>query len=191
MKSLILFLCTITSLHAYATTEIAGIRYDDSTQVSDQTLVLNGAGLRKKLFFKVYAAGLYLPHKAHTTAAVLDAAGARRLAIVTLRDLTAGQFTDALREGLEKNLSAAQLSALKPAIDQFSAALLSVGEAKEGTAIQIDFVPGIGTTLTVANQRIGEPIAGKAFHDALMRVWIGDKPAQDDLKQALLGQPDR
>lgn len=191
MKSLLFVLCTIASFYAQADVDIAGIRYPDTVQASGESLTLNGVGLRKKLFFKVYAAALYLPQKADTTTAVLNTAGARRLAIVTLRDLTAAQFTDALREGFEKNLSPAELNALKPAIDQFSAALHGVGEAKEGTPIEIDFTPGVGTTLTVANQRIGEPIAGKAFQDALMRVWIGDKPAQDDLKQALLGQPER
>jgi len=191
MKSLLFTLCTIASFYAHAATEIAGITYADTAQVSGESLVLNGAGLRKKLFFKVYTAGLYLPHKADTMPAVLGGAGARRMAIVTLRDLGARQFTDALKEGLEKNLSAAELSALKPAIDQFSATMQSVGEAKEGTSIEIDFTPGVGTTLTVSNQRVGEAIGAKAFYDALLRVWIGDKPAQDDLKQALLGQTNR
>jgi hypothetical protein len=191
MKSIILFLCTIASFGAHAATEIAGVKYPDTVQVSGQILVLNGAGLRKKLFFKVYAAGLYLPQRADTVPAVLAASGPRRMAIVTLRDLGARQFTDALQEGLEKNLSDAELAALQPAITRFSTALQTVGEAREGTPIQIDFTPEVGTMLTVSGQPVGDPIVGKAFYDALLRVWIGDHPAQDDLKKALLGETSR
>jgi len=187
MKSLFFTLCILTSFCAHAAMEIAGIPYPDTTEVAGESLVLNGAGLRKKLFFKVYAAGLYLPGKAGTSEAVLDATGARRMAIVTLRDLTARQFTEALQEGLEKNLSPQELSTLKPAIEQFCGALLSVGEAKEGTPITIDFRPDLGTILTVSKQTVGTPIPGRAFFNALLRVWIGAKPAQADLKDALLG----
>jgi hypothetical protein len=178
----------LLALTAHAATDVAGVRFADTEQIAGQSLVLNGAGLRKKLFFKVYAAGLYLERKAGATEAVLAQSGPRRIAIVTLRDLTAAQFTDALREGLEKNLAPAELEALKPAIDAFSTALLSIKDAKEGTRIDIDFQPAGGTQLVVAGRNVGEPIAGKAFADALLRVWIGSQPAQDDLKRALLGQ---
>ncbi|KAA3654511.1 MAG: hypothetical protein DWQ11_04320 [Proteobacteria bacterium] len=189
MKNLLAALCTSLALaSAHAAVDVAGVKFDDQTRLADQTLTLNGAGLRTKFVFKVYAMGLYLPAKAKGSQAVLASAGPRRIDIVTLRDLTAEQFADALSEGLQKNLSAAEQQALKADSDAFRAALLALKEAKEGTRIQIDFTPGGGTRLIVNGTPRGEAIGDIGFANALLRVWIGDAPAQSDLKSALIGE---
>ncbi|TVO62731.1 chalcone isomerase family protein [Denitromonas ohlonensis] len=189
MKNLLAALCAALAFtSAHAAVDVAGVTFEDQTQVADQTLQLNGAGLRTKLFFKVYAMGLYLPAKAKGTAAVLASTGARRIDITTLRDLSAEQFADALSEGLQKNLSEAEQSALKADNDAFRANLLSLKSAKEGTRIQIDFTPAGGTRLVVNGKPHGEAIGTIDFSNALLRVWIGDAPAQGDLKSALIGE---
>ena len=91
------------SLPALAALDVAGVKFDDTAKVGADDTVINGAGMRKRAFFKVYAIGIYLPQKAATTAEVLAAKGAKRIAIVTLRDLTAEQFVDALIEALKNN----------------------------------------------------------------------------------------
>jgi len=40
--------------------EVAGVKMPDTVTVEGKTLKLNGMGLRKKVMFKVYVAGLYL-----------------------------------------------------------------------------------------------------------------------------------
>ena len=40
--------------------ELAGVTMPDTDTVEGKTLKLNGLGLRKKMVFKVYVAGLYL-----------------------------------------------------------------------------------------------------------------------------------
>ena len=60
--------------------EVGGIKLDDSVKLADKDLKLNGAGIRTKVVFKVYAAGLYLTEKKSTTADVLALAGPRRVA---------------------------------------------------------------------------------------------------------------
>jgi hypothetical protein len=40
----------------------------------------------------------------------------------------------------------------------------------------------------VAGQQRGKDIPGEDFYRALLRIWLGEKPVQDDLKQALLGK---
>ncbi|QID18940.1 hypothetical protein G3580_15710 [Nitrogeniibacter mangrovi] len=188
MRTLTALLCCLFTLLAHATTEVAGIRFQDSATIGEHTLALNGAGLRTKFFFKIYAVGLYLPSRATTAAAALEDTGAKRIDLTLLRDLSARKFVDALDAGLEKNLSATEMAALKPRITQFTQTLLALGEAHEGTRIQIDYTPTRGTQLVVAGQDAGAPIAGAEFFDALLRVWIGAHPAQDDLKARLLGR---
>ncbi len=129
----------------------------------------------------------YLPEKKATTADVLALKGAKRLHIVTLRDLTAEQFADALVEGMHKNLADAEVEPLKARIEQFRVAILALKEAAKGVQVEIDWLPATGTRLTVGGQKRGDDVPGEDFYKALLRIWLGDKPAQDDLKGALLG----
>lgn len=168
--------------------EVGGVKLADKATVAGSELALNGAGIRSRLVFKVYAMGLYLSQKAGTPQAALEAPGAKRVSIVLMRDLSAQQFVDALNEGLQKNASAAEQEALKGRMAELSQAMLAVGEAKTGTPVQLDWLPDSGTRLSVAGQQRGKDIPGEDFYRALLKIWIGDKPAQDDLKQALLGK---
>jgi hypothetical protein len=167
--------------------ELEGVKLEQTTQVSAAPLVLNGAGLRTRAFFKVYVAALYVPKKATDPAALLSQTGPRRVAITMLRDVDAATFAGALNDGLKDNHTEAQLTALKPQIDTLNAAFKQVGEAKKGDLIQLDFAPDVGTRVVVNGQQRGSAMAGDAFFSALLRIWIGDKPADGGLKKGLLG----
>jgi len=168
--------------------EVAGVKFDERLKLEQQDLSLNGAGLRSKVFFKVYAVGLYLPAKAGEVDGVLAAKGAKRLAIVPLMELSAQQFVDALSGGIAKNSSEAEAAALKERVQTFEGNLLALGKATKGTPITLDWIPEQGTRLTVAGQPQGKVIPGEDFYQALLRIWLGNKPAQGDLKDALLGK---
>jgi hypothetical protein len=171
--------------------EVAGVQLPDRTRVSagGPELVLNGAGLRTRFFFKLYAAGLYLEKKSPTTAAVLAQTGPKRVSMHLLRDLTAGQILEAVHDGVNANNSPADLEKLKAQLADFDAVMGQLGPIKSGDLVTLDYVPGAGTVVTLGGQAKGRPIAGTALYDALLRVWLGDKPVQDDLKKELLGQP--
>ena len=49
----------------------------------------------------------------------------------------------------------------------------------------LDFVDG-GTKVALNGEARGM-IPGVAFNNALTRIWLGDKPAEKDLKKAMLG----
>ena len=55
-----------------------------------------------------------------------------------------------------------------------------------GMSIDLDWT-GSDTQVMVQGKPAGKPIAGADFYKALLRIWRGDKPVQDDLKKALLG----
>ncbi len=188
MKSLLIALATALGINLANAVEVAGVKFDDWVQIGNREIVANGAGLRKKIFFKVYAMVLYLPEKQREAAGALNVKGPKRIGISLLRDLTAQQFIEAMQEGLAENHSAAEMAAIKDRLKQFSDVMLTIGEAKSGTLIEIDWLPEAGTRLTVSGQVKGTDIAGEDFYRALLRIWLGDKPVQDDLKQALLGK---
>jgi hypothetical protein len=166
--------------------EVAGVRLDDRVQVESRELVLNGAGLRKRFIFNVYVLGLYLAQKQSDARAAVELAGPKRAAIHMLRDVGADTFTEALVEGLRANHSEGEFRALEPRVKALADMMAELKEAKKGMAISLDWT-GSATQLLVDGKPAGKPIPGEDFYRALLRIWLGDKPVQDDLKKALLG----
>ena len=166
--------------------EVAGVKIDDKATLGGRELVLNGAGMRTRLVIKVYIAALYLPQKASTAQAALDKDEPRRMTMTLQRAVNYEQLLEAMRVGLAENNSQIELDALKPQINEFVKIFTSVGEAKAGQVIWIDYVPETGTSVALDGASKGT-IAGPAFNRALMRVWLGDNPVQESLKKALLG----
>jgi hypothetical protein len=166
--------------------EVAGVKLDDKTRMGNTELALNGAGLRKRAFFQVYAIALYVQQKSGNAATVIEQPGPKRVAIHMLRDVGAEAFNEALAEGMRANTAEAEAKALEPRIKELGAIIGGVGEAKKGMAIHLDWT-GSETQVVIQGKPVGKPIAGEDFYRALLRIWIGDKPVQDDLKKALLG----
>ena len=152
-----------------------------------QTLNLNGVGLRKRAIFKVYVAGLYAGQKSTNASALVNDKGARRVSLRMLRDVEAQSFIDSFNEGLKNNTPEAQLAAMKPQVDALVATLKSIGEAKKGDVINFDYTPDGGTRITVNGQAKGNPIPGADFFSAVLRIWLGEKPADEALKKGMLG----
>jgi chalcone isomerase-like protein len=164
--------------------EIEGVRLDDKANVGGQDLVLNGAGVRKRAIFKVYVGSLYVPAKSRSLQEVL-ANGPRRVQLNLLRSLSADQLIGAVQDGLKQNLAPAEMETVVIPMGELAAIMKSFGEAKEGSVVTLDFVDG-GTKISLNGTERGM-IQGAAFNEALMRIWIGEHPAQADLKKAMLG----
>ncbi len=167
--------------------EVEGQKFEPTVQVGGQTLNLNGVGLRRRAIFKVYVAGLYVAQKSTNAAALINDKGARRVSLRMLRDVDADSFIDSFNDGLKNNLPEAQLASLKPQIDALAATLKSIGEAKKGDAINFDYTPESGTRISVNGQERGNAIVGADFFPAVMRIWLGEKPADESLKKGMLG----
>ena len=166
--------------------DVAGVKFDDSVRLADTALALSGAGLRQRFIFDVYAMGLYVREPKGDR--VLQP-GPKRVVIRMLRNVDADTFTQALIDGMRPNHDEQTMQALAPRIAELSAIMGQMKEAKKGMTITLDWLPGTGTRVTVNGISIGAPIAGEDFYQALLRIWLGPKPVQDDLKKALLGQP--
>jgi hypothetical protein len=185
---IILWLSCMLAAHAVAAAEIAGVKIEDKAKLGANELVLNGAGVRTRLLFKVYVGALYLPSKSASTEAVLAQKGAKRVSMLLLRNLTAQQLVNALREGIEANSTPAQVSAFEARMQKLEAVMREVGSAKEGSVLTLDFLPESGTRVTVDGGEKGAAIPGEDFYDALLRIWLGDHPVDATLKKAMLGQ---
>jgi hypothetical protein len=169
--------------------ELEGVQLEERIQVDGQALELNGMALRTRMFFKVYVAGLYLPQKVSSAERAIESDGAKRIILVMLRDATAEQFCDSTEAGLEANNTEGEIERVKPQIQALFAKIRGVGEARKGMRIVLDYSAAAGaTTLFIDGAAQGEPMPGADFFRALLRIWLGERPAQPELKRMLLGQ---
>lgn len=168
--------------------EVLGVKLDDSIRVANQELKLNGAGVRFKAIFKVYAAGLYLAEKKTAVAEVLAAPGAKRVALVMMRDLSNEELGQSFIAGIKKNSTLQERTKIVNQMMQFGEMFATIPELKKGDIIAVDWVPGVGTVPTYNGKKIAEPLPDIAFYQALLRIWLGDNPADAQLKLNLLGE---
>jgi hypothetical protein len=181
-------LCAPLALHAQALS-IEGVKYERTVQVGNAPLQLQGAGVRYKVFFKVYTAGLYLTVKAPTTEAVLAAPGPKRMHIVMLRDIDANELGKLFTKGMEQNSPREEFSKSINGVLRMSDIFSAKKKLTKGEYFSVDWVPGSGTVVMVNGNVQGEPIKEPEFFNALMKIWLGSSPADWQLKEALLGKP--
>jgi Chalcone isomerase-like len=168
--------------------EPAGVKYPASVQLAGANLALNGAGIRYRFVVQVYTAGLYLTAKADTPEAVLAAPGPKRLAVTMLREIDANELGRLFTRGMQDNAPKEEFSKSIPGTLKLADIFSARKKLLKGDTFSIDFVPGTGTTVVINGKVAGEPIAEPEFFKALIRIWIGPNPADDALKEALLGR---
>jgi hypothetical protein len=187
MKYLILAATAALTLNIAHAVEVEGVKFDDTTKIGSSELVINGTGVRRK-FGKRYVMALYLPAKTGDAAAVLATKGAKRVAIHLTKDVSGDTFANAVSSAMADNSTEAEMAAVKDRLKQWAETVIALGEVKAGAIILIDWIPEKGTQLSVNGQAKGKEIAGEDFYKALLRVWLGKDPVQDDIKQGLLGK---
>ncbi|MGL5408763.1 MAG: chalcone isomerase family protein [Shewanella sp.] len=164
--------------------EVSGIQVADTLTLENQALVLNGAGVRSKFFMDLYVGSLYVPNAAKSTATVIEAPIAAIRLNITSNMITADKMRAAITEGFEY-ATADNTADIQPQIDAFMA--LFKDEIKQGD--QFTFVTQKNTGVsTYKNDQKQATIEGEMFRQALLKIWLGDKPAQQSLKEAMLGQ---
>lgn len=189
LAGLLVAACLLLPLLARAEVTLAGVKYEDATDLHGARLTLNGAGIRYKGPFKVYTAGLYLQKKAGTPEDVLALPGAKRLSVVMLRDIDASELGRLFIRGVEDNMDHGAMAKLVPGLMRMGQIFSGYRNLKAGDQFTLDWIPGAGTVVSVRGVPQGEPFKEPEFFSALMRIWLGPVPADWKLKDSLLGKP--
>ncbi|WP_331775797.1 chalcone isomerase family protein [Sulfurospirillum sp. 1612] len=171
--------CFFTALDAK---EISGIKIPNTIQ--NPALQLNGAGIRNKFFFDLYVGALYVQHKTHDAHAIIDANNTMEMTLhITSSLISTDKMVSATLEGFE-NATQGNITPLKKDINTF----LHVFHEKirNGDIYRFLYEPKTGVHI-YKNQKLATIIKGLAFKKALFGIWFCDKPAQQSLKQAMLG----
>jgi hypothetical protein len=176
--------CLLVPVYAAEAVTVADLELPDKAAVGERELVLNGAGLRTKLGFKVYAGALYLPKRATTPESVIGMAGPKRMHLHFIyRKVARKKLVRGWRDGFFKNLADKEHDELHSRIDRFCALF---DDTLRGETYTFDYIPGQGTQI-FHNGKLRTTIEGEDFMKGLMLIWLGDRPAHKGLKRSLLG----
>jgi len=170
--------------------EIEGVRLDDKIRLTNggPELVLNGAGVRHKFaFFKVYVGSLYLTKTMSNRDEIFADPGPKRVGMdILANEVTANDLIASLNNALAVNLAPSELALIEKRIRDLNTMMASIKTIGKGSVVHLDYIPDIGTRITVNGQeRITIP--GEDFFRALLHIWIGAKPVDGRLRDAMLG----
>lgn len=162
-------------------------KFDPTVDVQGTKLQLNGAGTRYRAIFKVYDMGLYTTKKVSSPAELLALPGPKRLQFTALRELPGTDLGRLFLRGISDNSTKEQVQ--RHALS--SARLIEVfsGRSKmlPGESFAMEFVPGKGTVFYILGKPQGSPVGDDEFFGMVMKIWVGESPADRLLRDALLG----
>jgi hypothetical protein len=186
MKKAILGICAfIIYATAISQVTISGVTLPAKLEFNNKTLKLNGGGLREKLWIDLYVGGLYLPEKMNDAKRIIAANQMQAIRLVIVSSLISSEkMEEAVEEGFE-NSTNGNTKPLRDKIDKFKS-FFSKEPIKKNDIFDIVYIPGKGTIVYKNNKIVGI-VEGFEFKKALLAIWLGDKPADDDLKEGLLG----
>lgn len=165
--------------------EIGGVNVPETMTIGNDSLILNGAGLRKKLFIKVYAGALYLKEKSADVRAIISADEPMAVRMHFIYDgVSPKKLIDAWNEGFN-NSTGGNTGPIQDRINTFNN-IFQV-EAKENDIYDIVYETGVGVRVFFKGELKGA-IPGLDFKQALFGIWLGEPPADKGLKKGMLGK---
>lgn len=181
IRPLLFLLLLMLPSHCFAF-KAGPAEFKETYHTKEGDLFIRGAGLKKFVQLKVFAAGLYLPAEARSEEALTDIS--KRLEVVYLLSIPASELHNATSKGIEVNTSAQEYRNLKQRIEQMNSFYPNV---KKGDRIEVTYLKGKGTQVSFNGQYLGT-IPGADFSKAFFAIWIGQAPVDQRLKSNLLGQ---
>jgi hypothetical protein len=185
----LLFCLALTLTGAAQAIEVAGVKIDETSQAlnTNTTLKLNGAGIRYKVFFKVYVAALYLTETKNTSDAVLALSGPKKINLTMLRELSSDTLGQAFMDGVKRNTDKVERAKMTDQFIKFGQLFSTVPELKKGDVISMEWTPNVGTNMYINGKKVGDTFQDIAFFNAVLRIWLGENPVDIALKNQLLG----
>ncbi|MEQ1660619.1 MAG: chalcone isomerase family protein, partial [Hylemonella sp.] len=164
-------LLALAAVLAFAPAQAAtleGQRFDDTARLGSRDLQLNGLGVRAIYIFKAFVAGLYLTEKAAAGPEALSQSGPKRLQLRMLMEVGSDHVKQALVDGIRKNVTDIEWVAMQERVQRFARTIDTIGVAREGDTITLDYVPEQGLLLAVNEVPRGPAIGGADFYQALL-----------------------
>lgn len=165
---------------------LEGQRFDDTMVLSGRTLRLNGLGLRGVAWIKAFVAGLYLSAPSKDVAQILAMPGPKRLRLKIMLEAPSHELTKSLTSRIRKYEPAQAQAAMSERLTRLAGQIDSLGVLHVGDVLDLDFVPDSGVNLRLNDKPVGMPVAGDDLYRAVLKIFVGDHPADRRMKEGLL-----
>ena len=183
-KSLMAAVFALLMIPPVQAMEIGGVTLPETMIVGGEELILNGAGFRKKAFFKIYVGALYLTSEESDPQVIIDNDEPMAIRMhFTHKGVSPQKLIKSWNDGF-MNATGGNTDPLLDEIDTFNSYFID--EAKKGDIYDFVYTPDGGLSITLKGEHMGT-IPGVQFKKALFGIWLGDKPADKGLKEGMLG----
>ncbi len=168
--------------------EVAGVELADAIELGGVRLQLNGAGERTLYVVRTYVAALYVAQPSPSAQGLLGQTGPRRLSMTMLAALSTEWVVERLLAAVQANTSDEAFAQLRPRLGRLVENFLALDRLQKGDRVDIDAVGG-ATRVSVGGRARGVEVPGEDLFDALLSGFIGERPIDAALQDALLGRP--
>ncbi|SHF29296.1 Chalcone isomerase-like [Modicisalibacter ilicicola DSM 19980] len=159
---------------------VEGVEFPTRITIDDRPYQMLGSGLFTYMIWDAYVGAYYQASGFPRPAPVSDVP--RHLVLEYFHAIDAEDFADTTRKGVKRNLSASRFAGLTDPLQAFNASYR-------------DVVPGDRYALTWTGDELRLSLNDEVLHRsdnealaaALFAIWLGDNPAKESFKQALLG----
>lgn len=166
---------------------VAGHDMPATWKLGEQTLLLNGAGIREYSFLKIniYVAALYLTDREANQDAILQSTKPRVIHMKMLRDVSRDDSVKAWRHYLAENCKT-------PCMLDAAALKAFVGLVPETKANDTQTYVFANAKLEIFrnSMKLGE-VENASFANTVLATWIGATPTTENLKRALLSNQNK
>jgi hypothetical protein len=163
--------------------EVAGVTLEPVVTVNSHVLKLNGYGIRKKFFIKVYIGSLYASKHLDSAAAALNDSGDKLIRMNFLHSkVEKGKIIAAFTEGFQNN--SPDLTGSAEANKFLS---LFTSDFNRGDVVDLSLAAD-GTVSVSHKGKLLGTVQSVRLAKGILDIYLGDKPADEALKRGMLGK---
>lgn len=179
--------CALLAAPLHAREVAANAHFPDTISLDGKSLRLNGAGIRHKAMFDVYAAGMYADRPIATAEQFFANKGPRRFHVIVLRKI-GQEFGNAMMKAVRANTDPQELQRQADNFLKMGSVFTSARVLNPGSYFTVDWLPSKKQTVIGFNGKAMETFNDPHFFEILADIWVGQRPVEASLKSALLGK---
>lgn len=172
---------------AQAAVKVDGVEVPTTATVRGKKLVLNGAGVRRRGYYKSNIVALYLPERLTTLDAIMKLDGPRRIQMLLLRDFSQSTVSRIFLSDFKQAATDVEFKTLINEVAEIGAIYNNVKRVEQGDKVNIDWQPGAGIIASLNDRQLNDkPINNELAYQIYLRMFMGPT-VPEDLRNRLLG----
>lgn len=188
----IVLMSALVAVEPAACVTVEGIAVADNVTVGGQKLVLNGAGHRKRSYFKTDVSAIYATQSFRSLEALNKLPGAKRIHLSVLKNISGSVTSRYFLNDFKLVATDAEFRQLVTEIGLIGSMYGGVSMVRKGDVVTCDWIPGKGMVVSLNGEAmLPAPDASAYINNELLfqiflRIYAGSG-VPDELRFNLLG----